>query len=89
MDGLVEFMLRLFQSLVIDPGQLPRQGKDVRDFLRRSVAPAISGLVPVHTPAPTTTKTKPTRRSASTPAGRAHPGTTDRWALRSPSPPTS
>lgn len=49
MDGLVELMLRLFRSLVIDPGQPARQGKDVRDFLRRSVAPAISGLVPVRT----------------------------------------
>ena len=30
MDGLVEFMLRIFQSLVIDPGRPPRKGEQLR-----------------------------------------------------------
>jgi hypothetical protein len=97
MDGLVEFMLRIFQSLVIDPGHPPHQGKELRGFLRRWVAPAISGLVPVHTPAPATTKTKPTRRASQTKTGgaaltvvgSARPGTRGPSAPRSPSPPTS
>jgi AcrR family transcriptional regulator len=42
LDKLVEFMLRIFQSLVIDPGRPPHQGKELRAFLRRWVAPAIS-----------------------------------------------
>jgi AcrR family transcriptional regulator len=42
MDGLVEFMLRIFQSLVIDPGRPPRKGEQLRSFLRRWVAPAIA-----------------------------------------------
>jgi AcrR family transcriptional regulator len=41
MDGLVEFMLRIFQSLVIDPGRPPHNGAELRAFLRRWVAPAI------------------------------------------------
>jgi AcrR family transcriptional regulator len=42
MDGLVEFMLRIFQSLVIDPGRPPRKGEQLRSFLRRWVAPTIA-----------------------------------------------
>src|SRR5271166_5655112 len=45
--GLVEFMLRIFQSLVIDPGRPPHRGKELRAFLRRWVAPAISVNAPV------------------------------------------
>ncbi|MCV7382272.1 TetR/AcrR family transcriptional regulator [Mycolicibacter longobardus] len=43
LDQLVEFMLRVLQSLVIDPGRPPRRGKELRSFLRRWVAPAIVG----------------------------------------------
>jgi AcrR family transcriptional regulator len=42
LDSLVEFMLRMFQSLVIDPGRPPRLGIELRAFLRRWVAPAIA-----------------------------------------------
>jgi AcrR family transcriptional regulator len=42
LDEVVEFLLRVFQSLVIDPGRPPRQGQELRAFLRRWVAPAIS-----------------------------------------------
>ena len=43
LDQLVEFMLRIVQSLVVDPGRPPRVGAELRDFLRRWVAPALSG----------------------------------------------
>ncbi|MCV7423770.1 TetR/AcrR family transcriptional regulator [Mycobacterium yunnanensis] len=59
LDGLVEFMLRIFQSLVIDPGRPPHQGPELRAFLHRWVAPAIAT-----TPAladPQTTQRVPTR----------------------------
>ncbi|MCP9273670.1 TetR/AcrR family transcriptional regulator [Mycolicibacterium arenosum] len=42
LDGLVEFMLRMFQSLIIDPGRPPHEGEELRAFLHRWVAPAIS-----------------------------------------------
>lgn len=41
LDGLVEFTLRVTQSFVLDPGRPPRQGQDLRDFLREWVAPAV------------------------------------------------
>jgi AcrR family transcriptional regulator len=69
LDQLVEFMLRIFQSLVIDPGRPPHQGKELRAFLRRWVAPAIS-ISAATAPAQTNTKfakrtqaTKPKRRA--------------------------
>lgn len=43
LDHLVEYMLRILQSLVIDPGRPPRVGEELRAFLRRWVAPAITG----------------------------------------------
>lgn len=49
LDRLVEFMLRIFQSLVIDPGRPPHRGKELRAFLRRWVAPAIALKAPVST----------------------------------------
>lgn len=55
LNGLVEFMLRIFQSLVIDPGRPPHQGKELRTFLRRWVAPAISAVA-----RPATSRAKPT-----------------------------
>lgn len=42
LDPMVEFMLRILQSLVIDPGRPAHEGKELREFLRRWVAPAIS-----------------------------------------------
>lgn len=38
---LVEVLLRNLQSLVLDPGDPPRSGDDVRAYLRRWVAPAL------------------------------------------------
>jgi AcrR family transcriptional regulator len=51
MDGLVEFMLRIFQSLVIDPGRPPHNGQELREFLRRWVAPAIKAGTTLRRPA--------------------------------------
>ncbi|OBF51145.1 TetR/AcrR family transcriptional regulator [Mycolicibacterium monacense] len=42
LDSLVEYMLRILQSLVIDPGRPPHRGKELRAFLRRWVSPAIA-----------------------------------------------
>lgn len=41
LDALVEYMLRILQSFVIDPGRPPRQGDELRGWLRDWVAPAI------------------------------------------------
>lgn len=40
LDELVEFMLRILQSFIVDPGGR-RQGFGLRDFLRDWVAPAV------------------------------------------------
>jgi AcrR family transcriptional regulator len=41
LDELVEQMLRMTQSLVVDPGTPPRTGVALRDYLTRWLAPAI------------------------------------------------
>ncbi len=41
LDELAEHLLRLIQSFVIDPGDPPRSGEDLRRYLRRWVAPAV------------------------------------------------
>ena len=41
LDGLVEFMLRILQSLILDPGRPPRTGASLRQYLRECVAPAV------------------------------------------------
>jgi AcrR family transcriptional regulator len=41
LDELAEHLLRIIQSFVIDPGRPPRQGADLRDYLRRWVGTAI------------------------------------------------
>jgi AcrR family transcriptional regulator len=41
LDDLVEHMLRTTQSFVVDPGTPARQGKDLRDYLTRWLAPSI------------------------------------------------
>jgi AcrR family transcriptional regulator len=51
MNGLVEFMLRIFQSLVIDPGRPPHNGQELREFLRRWMAPAIKAGTTIKRPA--------------------------------------
>jgi AcrR family transcriptional regulator len=41
LDELAEHLLRIIQSFVIDPGRPPRQGYELRDYLRRWVGAAI------------------------------------------------
>ena len=40
---LVEHLLRTLQSLVLDPGNPPRSGDEVRAYLQRWLAPALRG----------------------------------------------
>jgi AcrR family transcriptional regulator len=44
LDELVEHILRIIVSFTIDPGTPPRSGDDLRDYLRRWVAPAVEAL---------------------------------------------
>jgi AcrR family transcriptional regulator len=41
LDELVEFMLRILQSFIIEPGRPARQGPELRAFLHAWVAPAV------------------------------------------------
>jgi AcrR family transcriptional regulator len=41
LNELAEYLLRIIQSFVIDPGRPPRTGTRLRDYLRRWVAPAL------------------------------------------------
>lgn len=45
MDDLVEYMLRIVQSFVVDPGDPPRRGAALRATLRRWVAPMVIATV--------------------------------------------
>jgi AcrR family transcriptional regulator len=40
-DELAEYLLRVIQSFVIDPGRPPRRGVELRDYLRRWVGTAV------------------------------------------------
>jgi AcrR family transcriptional regulator/transposase len=52
LDELVEFMLRVLQSLIINPGHPPRTGDDLRGFLDRWVGPALSRFRRISTGGP-------------------------------------
>ena len=41
MTELAEFLLRIIQSFVVDPGRPPRRGAELRAYLQRWVAPAV------------------------------------------------
>jgi AcrR family transcriptional regulator len=41
LDELVEFMLRILQSLILDPGRPPRTPDALRQYLREWIAPAV------------------------------------------------
>jgi AcrR family transcriptional regulator len=45
-DELVELMLRLLQSFILDPGHPPRSQAEQRKYLHRWVAPAVVGIRP-------------------------------------------
>lgn len=44
LDELAEHLLRIIQSFVIDAGRPPRRGANLRRYLRRWVAPALSAV---------------------------------------------
>ena len=41
-DELVEFLLRIIQSMVIAPSEPPRSGVELRAYLHRWIGPALS-----------------------------------------------
>ena len=41
---LVETIVRVVQSFMLDPGRPPRRGKDLRGYLERWLAPAVTAL---------------------------------------------
>jgi hypothetical protein len=41
LSELAEHLLRIIQSFVIDPGRPPRQGSELRDYMRRWVGAAL------------------------------------------------
>jgi len=43
-DELVEWTLRVVQSFLLDPGHPPRSPAELRDFLRRWLAPCVASL---------------------------------------------
>jgi AcrR family transcriptional regulator len=40
-DDVIELMLRIFQSMIVDPPAPPRTGRQLRTWIRRWLAPAI------------------------------------------------
>jgi AcrR family transcriptional regulator len=42
LDGLVEWMLRVLQSFIVDPGGPPRTGQKLRAYLAEWVGPAVT-----------------------------------------------
>lgn len=45
LDELAEYLLRIIQSFVVDPGRPPRTKAKLRRYLRRWVAPALAATV--------------------------------------------
>ncbi|BBZ51248.1 TetR/AcrR family transcriptional regulator [Mycobacterium heidelbergense] len=46
LDELVEVMLRVLQSLIVDPGRPPRAGANLRRFLADWIAPSVRAHAP-------------------------------------------
>ncbi len=49
-DDLVEYMLRLLQSFMIDPGRPPRSGAALRGYVRRWLGPVVTAEIARHRP---------------------------------------
>ncbi|BBZ32946.1 TetR/AcrR family transcriptional regulator [Mycolicibacterium confluentis] len=49
-DDLVEYMLRLLQSFMIDPGRPPRSGEALRGYVRRWLGPVVTAEIARHRP---------------------------------------
>jgi AcrR family transcriptional regulator len=48
LDDLAEYMLRIMQSFMIDPGRPPRTGEVLRGYLRRWVTPILTSEIASH-----------------------------------------
>lgn len=48
LDDLAEYMLRILQSFMVDPGRPPRTGEVLRAYLRRWVAPVLIAEFAAH-----------------------------------------
>ena len=48
LDDLVEYLLRILQSFMADPGHPPRRGTVLRDYLHRWVAPVLHAELGTH-----------------------------------------
>jgi len=46
LDDLTEYVLRTVQSFIVDPGDPPTRGAELRRYLSRWVAPAVTGNPP-------------------------------------------
>lgn len=49
-DDLVEYMLRMLQSFMIDPGRPPRTGQELRGYVRRWLGPVVTAEIASHQP---------------------------------------
>jgi AcrR family transcriptional regulator len=47
-DDLVEYMLRMLQSFMLDPGRPPRKGKALRSYVRRWLGPVVTAEIARH-----------------------------------------
>ncbi|OBG88360.1 TetR family transcriptional regulator [Mycobacterium sp. E802] len=47
-DDLVEYMLRMLQSFMIDPGRPPRTGAALRSYVRRWLGPVVTAEIARH-----------------------------------------
>ncbi len=47
-DDLVEYMLRMLQSFMIDPGRPPRRGDALRGYIRRWLGPVVAAEIARH-----------------------------------------
>jgi AcrR family transcriptional regulator len=47
-DELVEYMLRMLQSFIIDPGRRPRKGDELRNYIRRWLGPVVAAEIARH-----------------------------------------
>lgn len=59
-EELARFMLRILQSLLVDPGEPPLQDEALRAYLRRWVGPAVRRPLPL---VPTTRRRSPRKKA--------------------------
>ncbi len=52
LEDLAEFMLRIVSSFVVDPGQPPKRGAELRAFLREFLGPAVARVAVGAKPVP-------------------------------------